>query len=342
MRLALRVFCGLFWGVMCVALSGVFSRPALAARNNCGALFAGSIDVVEKRIQTGLLDVSGRLSYYEHIPARNGKPTAVVFTGLFTPIDEFRDLQIEFMKRAKGEGLLIYTYSTSADSLVAGSYYPEKKYAEKVGVSLEDLATEAMAIAHQVGATQRLAIVGYSYGAAPALEFLRLYPSIVENLVFVSPLVFPGDDNPQAAMGQAALAAMAMLNPFAGGLFMSNLQKTAIHTKAELIFQFNMANDKLPNGLSKNQIVAGLESQIAAAQDHDLRSADVASWPKTSFLLAGGELPARLKLQQEIVVKTQSIPKVSGETVIVPDADHRLLQLHPVPSAEALLAIMRP
>lgn len=331
-----------------IALLGALLMTVSAGATECRDLFRApkasskvALSPVESR--TGFVDVDGRIAYFEQIVAKPGKPTALVFVGLFTPLVDFAELQAEFVKQTNGEGLILFAYSTQVESLMVGSFERPDTYADKLRVDLNDVVMQAVMVLKAAGVRRPATIVGYSYGSAPAAKFVEIQPELTRSLLFVSPLVLPGDHLPRYDVTSQAFRNLAAMNPFFGHMVIESARQFNAREAANHFLKDFAKGEDLPNGLTHQRLVDGLTYLIRAADGFDLRNANVRDWPETHFLFAAEESPARLELQKQVVAAVEKVQgAIPGAVVTVPNSEHRLIFQRPDIAAGEILRSMRP
>ncbi|MBK7891624.1 MAG: alpha/beta hydrolase [Bdellovibrionales bacterium] len=280
----------------------------------------------------GHLDVSGRRVYFEHIPAQDGKPTAVIFNGLFVPASDFVPFKKEFQARTDGEGVLIFTYSSQFDSM-AGA--PAVKV-EAERASLGDYAEQAEALLRHLAVRGPVVPVGFSYGSAPATVFAGR--NQIRDIIFVSPLVFPGETAPGVAVLVEATEAAFAWNPF-GGMWMSQMREQGARTVASKLVAEHLKVDSFPEGVVAADVESGLIEMIRAADEFNLTEVALPKDVTSHFILAGEEAPARRQSQDQAIAHFEQTNPV--KVTVVAGSEHHVIGLKPKAAAVAILKAMR-
>lgn len=333
MRDIQMAFLILLLNLMVLAPSGAQATVVKGAL--CRDLFRS--ERVASALVKGHLDVSGRRVYFEHIPAQEGKPTALLFNGLLVPMTEFIQFKKEFLARADGEGVLIFAYSSQFDSM-AGAPAPRAKVER---ASLRDYAEQAEALVRHLTIKGPIVPVGFSYGSAPVTEYVEpnRVRAQIRDVVFIAPLVFPGEASPPgvAAAMQATEAALAW-NPL-GGMWMSQMREQGARTVAENLVGNYMKTDVLPDGVAAADVESGLTEMIRAADEFNLAEAELPKDVTVHFILAGQEDPGRRRSQDEAVAHFEKSNPV--KVTVVEDSVHPLIGAKPKAAADAILKAMR-
>ncbi|MDX9732191.1 MAG: alpha/beta fold hydrolase [Bdellovibrionales bacterium] len=340
-------------------LSGLVSgAEALASvAGSCGDLFRTGALNLHPRVHASQVEVEGRHVYFEHFKARTGRPTVVLFSGLFTPLSDLREFQNAFIGNSKGEGLLVFSYSTQAESLRFSSRAtlekenPAKENAKEF--TLDDLVKEAEAVLLRARVKGPLIVLGYSYGSAPGSRFAELYRDgnrklgigAVSDLVFVAPLVVPGEHAPQFLLGRSVADMLSWMNPFAGPSLVKMARENAAKMVATGLLR-DFPDTQLTNGQMglKYEIVhAALVDQIRAAEAFDLRTENMAAWPRTHFLISAHEVPTRLHLQRETIRLAGEVRQESGLGRIeeIREGEHAILSHHVDEAVRMILSVAR-
>lgn len=294
---------------------------------------------------TSTTEVDGRTVYYEYLPAARGKGTAVVFIGLYTPIADFVGFKRAFAEQSRGEGLVLVSYDSMPDSLAAAAKKNNLEGARLPASSLEDFVRQGTAVLNAAGVRPPVTVVGYSYGAAPAVRFSAFHRERVMDLVFVAPLVFNGEHSAEAAAGLAALSVMASVNPMFGPILLENARAQIAQSIAEQFIRLEYDSKAPVSGVARRDLVEGGAARVRATEDFDLRKEDFGLLPRTHFVMGENENPRRLVVQTEAVASAidaargdlSKIPTVTG----VPGAGHVVIGEKPQAVAEAVLNVMR-
>lgn len=306
------------------------AQAAAAKGALCRDLFRA--ERAKPAVVTGYLDVSGRRVYFEHIPAQAGKPTALIFNGLFVPASDFVPFKKEFLARADGEGVLIFTYSSQFDSMAGAP--AAKVVVERA--SLNDYAEQAEALLRHLAVRGPVVPVGFSYGSAPATVFAGR--NQIRDIIFVSPLVFPGETAPGVAVLVQATEAAFAWNPF-GGMWMSQMREQGARTNASKLVAEYLKTDPLPDGVSAADAESGLVEMIRAADEFNLTQVELPKDVTSHFILAGDEVAARRQSQDQAIAHFEQTNPV--KLTVVAGSDHHVIGLKPKAAADAILKAMR-
>ena len=319
-------------------------RVGWAATGLCESIFKPTTWVFDQQQKLNLVRssvlIDGRVVYYEHLRAKPGKKTLVVFSGLFVPMSDFAAFQVEFARQAKGEGLLLLAYSTQIESMIWSALRYEKQ-PNFSDVSLVGFSREATAALRAENISAPIAVMGFSYGTAPAVQFAEFHRRRVSDLIMVAPLIVPGDHSLSIHSGKDMYEAFARMNPIFGSSILDSMRSTAARKTAESIVDNYLTTQKLPVPVTREMVVDGLVAQIRAAEAFDLRNENSARWPRTSFLMGELEQPYRLSLQQALFEKISNASQVRGEGELVKDGKHTLAASNAQVTVEFVLRVMR-
>lgn len=326
MRDIQMAFLILLLNLMVLAPSG--AQATVAKGVLCRDLFRS--ERVAPALVKGHLVVSGRHVYFEYIKAQEGKPTAVIFNGLFVPASDFVPFKNEFQARADGEGVLIFTYSSQFDSMAGAP----KVEAERT--SLSDYAEQAEVLLRHLAVRGPIVPVGFSYGSAPATVFAGR--NQVRDIIFVSPLVFPGEAAPGVAVLLQATEAALAWNPF-GSMWMSQMREQGARTVASKLVAEYLKDDSLPEGVAAADVESGLVEMIRAADGFNLTEVALPKGVTSHFILAGDEAAARRQSQDQAIAHFEQTNPV--KLTVVAGSDHHVIGYKPKPAAAAILKAMR-
>ncbi|CAN5453588.1 hypothetical protein BH10BDE1_BH10BDE1_07320 [soil metagenome] len=321
-----------------VGLSGSLAQGASTPRS-CGDLFFPVVDL-EPILKNAVLEIDGRSTYFESIPAKKGQPTALLFMGLFTPMSDLLAFQREWVRQSRGEGLTIFTYSTQVESLIWRLSSQQLKFVNP-HIEIVDLVREATAVANAAAITGPVTVIGYSYGSIVASRFAEFHKDRVANLIFAAPFVEAGEHHPQVLSAKSALETWATLNPFfGGGIMLENAREHAAQSMAKQIVDDYMKTQKFPDGIEREDVIALLKSQIRAVEAVNLVEEMKPGLPKTTLIVAGKENTTRRHLQ-DLVAKTAEAAGLGGHVVKLESATHPVLADKPREAVEAVLAVIR-
>jgi pimeloyl-ACP methyl ester carboxylesterase len=320
-----------------------------ASGNECALLFEraslpasgiGLQNFIAKSVQ-----VDARTVYYEHLPAAPGKGTAIMFIGIYTPIVDFVQFKAAFAARSRGEGLVMMSYDSMPDSLSAAKMNRSSTRAPGAKVTLMDMVVEGTAIVNDANIQGSVAVVGYSFGAAPASSFAAFHRSRVTDLIFTAPLVYNGEHSAQSTNGLAALAAMAVYNPFFGTAIVETAREQGARAYAEKFIYEHFDSRGNPEKVDRRVVVEGLAGRIRATENFDLRKQDFSLLPQPHFILGENEHPLRLRAQTEVV--KSAIAAAGGKLDRLPTVTriagggHVVLGTSPIESADAIIDVLR-
>jgi len=333
--------------LLTLALS--FSTTKAFASTDCESRFVALPSQSESRFQYSHARVEDRAIYFEHLPAKRGKPTLFLLNGMFVPSMDLKDFREAFEQKSNGEGLLIMYYSTQLESLylrglLEGDPALNLKFRDGRSLTRADLASEAASVLKASGAKGAIYPTGFSFGSAPVVELAWLMtkspvPGVkLKELVFLSPFVHAGEQLP---FGATNVESFLRLNPFLGETAIQNMrQQSARSTAAISIDDYIKKIGNLPEGVTRETGIQGVTSQIMSVMDFDLRKVSDLRAP-VRFVLAQKEGALRLAAQKDAFQSIKKSTQQNVELTIVPDVTHNLLAYEPVAGADALLSVLR-
>lgn len=325
--------------VLFLGVAILFPNLAFASSAFCADLFEKTNPPWELPLVRASVRIDGRTVYYEHLKAKNGRPTVLVFSGLFTPLSDFAAFQATFARQSRGEGLIIMAYSTQIESMIwsslAHGVRPEFK-----DLSLDSFVREATAVLNQEGVRSPIAVAGYSFGSAPASRFAQFHRDRVSDLIFIGPLVSPGDHNSQVHTTKELFESMAVWGFIYGRTMIESMRNSAANSTATSIVNEFLHRQKMPDGVSKAEAIDALAAQIRTAEGFDLRLEDPSLWPRTSFLYGQREAHTRAAFIRNVIEGMQETPAM-GEVNVIPGAPHTVLGSSPRAAVEFILRTLR-
>lgn len=339
-------------GAFAIAISAAISlSPTLARATNreCATLFKASSELAKTVSELGFDQNatvrSGRIIYYEQLPAKKGHGTAIVFMGLFTPLTDYIGFKQSFARQSKGEGLIIFDYASMPQSLSVRAALDQKIAGKVSESSLNDIVADATAVINEAGVRGPVTAIGYSFGSAPATAFAAFHRARVSNLVFVSPFVIQGEHDARLMQSRQAIEAMAALNTFFGPAMLDSARAHAAYSIAELNVKSLFDSRKWPEGISRQNVFDGILARIRATDTTDLRRENFAQLPTTTFLLGEKENALRLQFQDETVKAANDAAAkrktALAKVVVVKNGSHAVLLSNPDESASMILEVMR-
>jgi hypothetical protein len=339
----------LFFVPALLIISSLHSVPANASAD-CERQFVNISSTVESRFQFSHARVDGRAVYFEHLPAKRGKPTLFLLNGMFVPSMDLQEFRNTFEQKSEGEGLLIMYYSTQLESLYLRGLLGDSpalnvNLPEGRTLTRQDLALEAAAVLKASGAKGSIYPTGYSFGSGPVSELAALmgnrssHGARIKEVIFLSPFVHAGE---QVAFGGAGAEALIRMNPFFGEAAIQKMRAQSVRsTAAASIDDYIRKIGSLPEGVSREIAIHGVSSQINSLMDFDLRTVSDLALP-TRFILAQKEGTLRLTAQKEAFEAMKKSGAEKVELTMVPDATHHLLAYEPVLGVDALFSVLRP
>jgi len=332
----------------------LFSASALLPLNafgnaDCENQFVKIALPIESRFKFSHARVDGRAVFFEHLPAKRGKPTLFVLNGLFVPSFVLQGFREAFEKNSKGEGLLIMYYSTQIESLYLRALQDKDsalnlKDQASDPLTLSDLAAEAKAVLEASRVRGSIYPVGYSFGAGPAVEFVAHAvandPAVrrqIKELVLLSPYVHAKQDVFAGANGFEALIRM---NPFLGESALQKMRDQSIRSIAVRAVD-SLGNNGLPTEVPREAAISGVIAQLQSIVEFDLRAISSIDVP-VRFVIPENESSGGLAASREAF---EALKGKSSKPVVlatVQDASHHLLRDETELGVNAMLSIMRP
>lgn len=172
-------------------------------------------------LQAGYVQLSDGLKRYVEFvaPQSQDRPVVVLINGLVYDLSRWNVMRSELT--AKGYGVLNYYIRGQFKTLRAELQQNSQPAFFKEGLTPEQLAEELKGILGELKIERPIVVVGLSYGASVAAEFMELYPASVEMGFFMAPLVLPSDRyNPQGQWIFQNLELLKLIwGPYLGNLF---------------------------------------------------------------------------------------------------------------------------
>lgn len=119
-----------------------------------------------------------------------GKATFVLVNGLVYDISRWNPLANQLA--ARGYTVVRYAYAAQPESLRLLPSGEAPKFM-KAGIEMKELSEELTQVLEQLKMTDRIHLVGLSYGASVAAEYAATHQERIEATIFISPLVVPLD-----------------------------------------------------------------------------------------------------------------------------------------------------
>ena len=335
---------------VCLVFSSLNASEAFAALRECSVLFSSASklkpkSVAELGFDENAAQIDGRVIYFEHLRAKKGYGTAIVFMGAFTPIVDHLEFKRSFAERSKGEGLIIFDYATMPESLATRARLGISD-SDGLGQStMSDIVRDATAVINTAAVTGPVTAVGYSYGSTPAAAFAAFHRGRVTNLILASPFILQGEHDAGLMQGKQALEAMAAVNIFFGQSILNAARSQAASELAALNIRVYFDSREWPPGIKRDDVLNGLIARIRATDAADLRRAEFGTWPRTTFMFGENENALRRQFQNETVEnfnRSAAVQNVGpARVIVVENGTHGLLRTDPVDSANAILETMR-
>lgn len=127
--------------------------------------------------------------YVQFVVPQSGKPWIVFTNGLVYEIERWGALDKKLA--AQGFGILHYYFRGQDLTLAREADVHGKPLFFKTGLERRDFADELHGLLTKLAITDKVVVVGLSYGAHIAATFAELYPERVDAVVFMAPLVVP-------------------------------------------------------------------------------------------------------------------------------------------------------
>jgi len=131
----------------------------------------------------GFIEIEpGRSLYVDWNKPQNGKPTLILLNGLTYSTKYWRPFALELIKQ--GYGVLRYDPIGMGETLL--KYAPIRSV-----IRIEDQARDLDLLTKKLGLTEKLNLLGLSYGGGLAIAFAQKYPKRIQNAILVAPYTEP-------------------------------------------------------------------------------------------------------------------------------------------------------
>jgi pimeloyl-ACP methyl ester carboxylesterase len=267
-------------------------------------------------------------------PRSSEHPVFVLVNGLIYETERWGAMAQQLS--ASGAGVLRYDFKgqhrTYVYAMEDNDGRPE--YFEK-GIKLSENAKDLKELLSILEINQRVQIVGLSYGASIAAEFARQFPSSVDNLIFMSPLVISLDKyDPQGLMLRNYLDSMNWWGPF--GWYWSNYYYDQIYRS---YFDQTPSSRNHHYGKYEEAFRESVFQQVKAVKDFDLRYYDYSRIfkdnQKVHLMVADKEEKKYLKDMLEVWKRTKN----KGSLTYYENTYHAIPDTNPYVSGIVLLNI---
>ena len=269
-----------------------------------------------------------------------GRPVFVLLNGLIFETKRW-DPTVEHLAKS-GATIIQYAYSAQPESLRAYSGPPPFL---RRGFDLKTLAQELVDVLEAFDIRERVHIVGLSFGASVAAEFIQTHPARVESSIFVAPLIVPLEtySNEGRALRawlhgvrfweDAPCAIYGAINPYlcVGSSFWYDSFYEAYY--GGLLKQ---SLKSAPEGVDLAVYKRSVFHLVRAARDFNLRTY-LTKLPDLHFLLA--EKDEEKLLKDQLAVWNEAPIGQRGSLSIFADARHAIPDEAPSVLADVLLAI---
>lgn len=270
-----------------------------------------------------------RYQIFEPDSSQNIKSTVLAFNGLIHPLASWQPM-LERL-REQGHRVLLFAYSSQPESFTHFENPLERL--ERAGeLSRQDFALEAEAVLKQAGVKNRVNVLGLSYGAFIAKDFVELFPERVKTLTFMAPGTRPTQalsENLLIQSGQSYFE-MGRYNPWIDFQYRSWLNSVVPQMLAD--------SPMVPEGVNREAFIEGVLKQVTAVRYVDLPE-EVKKLSKNipvSVILAGKEEPKLLKDQIRL---WEALPN-KKELMVLPEAAHAIPASQPERSSQILNTIL--
>ncbi len=213
------------------------------------------------------------------------------------------------------------------------------------GLTLTDMAENLRRVLRAARIMGPVHLVGLSYGASVASEFARLYPAMVKDVTFVSPLVISTDEYDAGGLAlrewlegvrfweNSPCTLYGAFNPF-----LCTAQDYWYDSFYKAIYQtyLNQRIDDIPKGLDEAVYKKAVFHLVRAARDFDLRKT-IAGLHKVSMFVGALE---EKQLAQDQRLAWQAVPEAERVSFrVFKGAHHALPDESPDELIEQLLGV---
>jgi pimeloyl-ACP methyl ester carboxylesterase len=261
---------------------------------------------------------AGHDVYVDYQEAKPGQPTYVLINGLVYDLGRWDSFAAPLANQ--GAGILRYYFRGQMDTLRRELKNGRADFFDR-GISRADLALELSQTLNALKINKAV-VVGLSYGAGIAAEFGLRYPSQVERLVFLAPLVISLDkyDANGAWINWNLETLRIMWGPFWGPV----IYDTYYNWIYRNYMNERLSSDRIPAAMQDVSAAykEALFHQVRAMRDFDLRGMRFPGLEgKVDLLLAQAEETPALKDQFRV---WNGLGKFQGNLVYFSPAWHAI------------------
>lgn len=273
--------------------------------------------------------------YVEYTEPQPGMPWIVFTNGLVYDLKRWSDLDAEL--KARGYGILHYYFRGQDWTLKREVEQFSQPLFFKTGLERQDFAEELRGVLATLGISDKVTLVGLSYGAHIAAEFAEAYPEKIQEVVFLAPLVIPLEKyQPQ---GQWIDWNLELARLWWGPGFYEYFYRQIYASYLEE----RVTKDRVPSHLTDMPEVyrESLYYLVRAVRDFDLRKFKFSKLGKNSvhFFLAQEE---EAKAFEDQVSAFEGVDKKSqGSLIWLPDSSHAIPDSAPNETAHYMHALIQ-
>lgn len=318
-----------YWLNTILVFTLVFSSNLLAAKTSQqkNPAYAGFVTLPD-----------GIQRYVDFVPAKGDKPVIILSNGLVYELSRWDVLRKELI--AQGYGVVNYYMRGQFKTLRQEAQDKGTPLFFKTGLTVNNLGEEINGIIDQLKIKDKVVIVGLSYGASAAAEFVKLHPEKVKATFFMAPLVVPLDRyNPQ---GQWLYANLEFIKLWWGPFMGPTFYDYAYNATYRSYFNVSIIPEGIPEELKDME---GLYKEaifhlVRATRDFDLRSYDLNTTETNSvhFLLANEEVSQAF--EDQLAAFEKIAPKARGSLIWLTEAAHAIPDAQPKQAAELIVKLL--
>lgn len=266
----------------------------------------------------------------------------VLLNGLVYELNRWNNVADLLLEQ--GHTVIRYSYAAQPANLRRLKAGEEPRFFA-TGLDPDRMSQELTLVLEALGVQKKIHLVGLSYGASVAAAFAERHPELVEDIIFVSPLVVPTDTYDSRSAGlrtwlasvryweNAPCSFYGMFNPWlctAQDYWYDTFYKSLYET-------YLLGNVKnIPRGVEPALYKKALFHLIRAARDFDLRQS-VKGLKNVSMFVASDD-ETHLRADQDLA--WSQIPAAERRSYILFEgAHHALPDESPKRLVDALLAV---
>ncbi|RYZ78392.1 MAG: alpha/beta hydrolase, partial [Proteobacteria bacterium] len=268
-----------------------------------------------------------------------GGEVFVLLNGLVYELNRWDQVANQLV--SQGHTVIRYSYSAQPANLRRLAKGQEPKFFS-TGLDPAAMSNELLSVLQALKVNQKVHVVGLSYGASVAAAFSERHPELVEDVIFVSPLVVPTDNYDGRSVGlrawldgvrfweNAPCSFYGAMNPW-----LCSSQDRWYDTFYKSLYQtYLLGNVKnVAVGVEPEIYKKSLFHLIRAARDFDLRSS-IRNLKNVSMFVASDD-DKLLRADQELAWK--AVPDAERRSYVLFEGAHHAL---PDEAPERLVALL--